>query len=180
MLESVIAIVLTAQAPKCSNYMKTPEGNTVCLDSSIPKSNQNNPKNSNKPNSSSRYMPMGNGLLLDTDSIHKNGRISVSYTVLREVNNSTGKFVYRWNWGGSCPEKTVSVNGYLVYENGIITQNISGRYDLRSAALASGAFEFRPMGEYSPEQEPYIREIKKSLSPLLPFNKTFRYVCSKY
>ena len=123
---------------------------------------------------------MGNGLLLDTDSIQKNGKTSVSYTVLKEVKNTTGNFVYRWDWVGFCPAKTVSVNGYLVYENGTITQNISGRYNLRSAALASGAFEFRPIGEYSEEQEPYIREIKKSLSPLLPFNKTFRYVCANY
>ena len=180
MLESVIAIALIAQVPKCSNYMKTPEGNTVCLDSSIPKSTQKKPKSSNDTNSSSRYIPMGNGLLLDTDSIQKNGKTSVSYTVLREVKNTTGNFFYRWNWTGFCPRKIANVTGYLVYENGVITENISGKYNLRSAALASGAFEFRPIEEYSPAQEPYIQEIKKSLSPLLPFNKTFRYVCSNY
>ncbi len=178
MLDAFVSIILISQLPSCLNQIDIQKNALPCVASTSLKAKTKKPANQTK--TKSRYQPMGNGILLDTNSIQKVDVNSINYDVLKEEKNETGVVTHLWKWTVYCPSKVGNITKYSISENGNLKEEMSGEYNLRAVSLGNGESDFRRFGEYSEEGKDYRQYINKTLNPLPVFSKTLQYVCSKY
>lgn len=178
MLHAFVSAILISQLQPCFHEVDLPANAPLCIASASLKAKTKKPADQAKKKS--RYQPMGDNIVLDTNSIQKIDGNSIDYDLIKEEKNDTGVITHLWKWTVYCPSKVGNITKYSISENGTVKEEMSGNYNLRSVSLGNGESDFRRFGEYDEEGKAYRQYINQTLNPIPVFSKTLQYVCSKY